>query len=92
MFIQFCCSSSWEDACSSLEKATIKKPSELNVPNDVFQAKFGKDWQTVLDSGEVFNALDGCAELGVDAEGIPASAQRTISIFPHNRQLPKRIQ
>jgi len=51
-------------------KATIKKPNELNVPNDKFKEQFGLDWQAALDSGKVFNALDGCKELGVDAEGM----------------------
>jgi len=51
-------------------KATIKKPSELNVPNDKFKQQFGIDWQEALDSGKVFNALDGCKELGVDADGM----------------------
>lgn len=54
------------------EKATIKKPSELNVPNDKFKEQFGIDWKAALDSGKVFNALDGCKELGVDAEGMAA--------------------
>jgi len=54
-------------------KATIKKPTELNVPNDKFKEQFGLDWQAALDSGKVFNALDGCKELGVDAEGMAAA-------------------
>lgn len=49
-------------------KATILKPNELNVPNDKFEAQFGLSWQAALDGGRVFNALDGCAELGVDAD------------------------
>jgi len=51
-------------------KATIKKPSELNVPNDKFKAQFGIDWKESLDSGKVFNALDGCKEFGCDAAGM----------------------
>jgi len=54
-------------------KATIKKPTELNVPNDKFKAQFGVDWEEALKSGKVFNALDGCAELGVDADGMAAA-------------------
>lgn len=54
-------------------KATIKKPNELNVPNDKFKAQFGIDWQAALDSGKVFNALDGCTEFGIDAEGMAAA-------------------
>jgi len=49
-------------------KATIKKPSELSVPADKFKDQFGVEWQSVLDSGKVFNALDGCKELGIDAD------------------------
>jgi len=51
-------------------KATIKTPKELNVPNDKFKEQFGIDWQAALDSGKVFNALDGCKEFGCDADGI----------------------
>jgi len=54
-------------------KATIKKPNELNVPNDKFKEQFGLDWQAALDSGKVFNALDGCKEFGIDAEGMAAA-------------------
>jgi len=49
-------------------KATILKPNQLNVPADKFKGQFGIDWQEALDSGKVFNAMDGCAFLGVDAE------------------------
>ena len=48
-------------------KATIKKPAELNVPADKFEGKFGVTWQSALDEGKVFNALDGCAKLEIDA-------------------------
>lgn len=51
-------------------KATIKKPSELNVPNDKFKEKFGCDFQEVLDKGNVFNAMDGCKEFGCEADGM----------------------
>jgi len=54
-------------------KATIKKPNELNVPNDKFKAKFGLDWQEALDSGKVFNALDGCKEFGITATEMDAA-------------------
>jgi len=49
-------------------KATIKKPNELNVPNDKFKATFNIDWDDALKSGKVFNALDGCKEFGCGAE------------------------
>merc|ERR1712242_305763 len=51
-------------------KATILKPAELNVPADKFQEAFGISWQDALASGKVFNALDGCKELGIDADGM----------------------
>jgi len=48
-------------------KATILKPAELNVPKDKFKDKFGLDWDAALSSGKVFNAMDACKELGIDA-------------------------
>merc|ERR1719389_1083002 len=48
-------------------KATILKPHQLNVPADKFKAKFGLEWQAALDSGKVFNAMDACAKLKIDA-------------------------
>jgi nucleoside diphosphate kinase len=51
-------------------KATILKPKELNVPADKFKGKFGIEWQAALDSGKVFNAMDGCEFFGVDAAGM----------------------
>merc|ERR1711879_773943 len=49
-------------------KATILKPSELNVPKDKFKSAFGREWDDVLKEKIVFNALDACKELGCDAE------------------------
>jgi nucleoside diphosphate kinase len=49
-------------------KATILKPSELNIPEDKFEAKFGVKWADALAGGRVFNALDACADLGIDAD------------------------
>jgi len=49
-------------------KATILKPNELNVPAEKFQAQFGLGWQEALDSGKVYNAMDGCAKLGITAD------------------------
>eukprot|EP00039_Didymoeca_costata_P002763 m.62426 g.62426 ORF g.62426 m.62426 type:complete len:312 (+) comp11508_c0_seq1:203-1138(+) len=46
-------------------KATILKPSELNVPADKFKEKFDIDWTNALDSGKVFNAMDACQHLGI---------------------------
>lgn len=55
---------------SIASKATILKPSQLVVPDDKFQAQFGISWNECLQGGLVFNALDGCAELGLDADGL----------------------
>jgi len=40
------------------------------VPADKFQAAFGLTWEEALASGKVFNAMDGCQELGIDADGM----------------------
>jgi nucleoside diphosphate kinase len=50
------------------EKATIKKPNELNVKKDKFKATFGEEWDEVLAAGKAFNALDACAKLGLDGK------------------------
>jgi nucleoside diphosphate kinase len=49
-------------------KATILKPNELNVPEDKFEEKFGLSWADALAGGRVFNALDACEDLGINAE------------------------
>jgi len=49
-------------------KATILKPTELNVPNDKFKEQFGMDWADALANSKVFNAMDACAYLGITAE------------------------
>lgn len=51
-------------------KATLLAPAQIPVPADKFQDKFGLSWETALADGLVFNALDACKELGVDAEGL----------------------
>eukprot|EP01062_Namystynia_karyoxenos_P000605 TRINITY_DN10220_c0_g1_i1.p1 TRINITY_DN10220_c0_g1~~TRINITY_DN10220_c0_g1_i1.p1 ORF type:complete len:339 (+),score=165.41 TRINITY_DN10220_c0_g1_i1:114-1130(+) len=48
-------------------KATILKPAQLNVPGDKFKDKFGLEWDQALANGQVFNAMDACKELGIDA-------------------------
>jgi nucleoside diphosphate kinase len=53
-------------------KATILKPDQLNVPEDKFQQQFGLSWKDALASGKVFNAMDGCAKLGIDADQMNA--------------------
>jgi len=50
------------------EKATIKKPAELNVKKDKFTETFSEDWDKVLAEGRAFNALDACKELGIDGK------------------------
>jgi len=47
-------------------KATILKPSEVNVPNDKFKAQFGLDWADALSSGKAYNAMDACEYFGCD--------------------------
>merc|ERR1719240_1458494 len=51
-------------------KATILKPHELNIPKDKFKEKFGLEWDEALASGKVFNAMDACEKLGLDADGL----------------------
>lgn len=51
-------------------KATILKPKDLNIPSDKFHKEFGVSWEDALRSGKVFNAMDGCAHLGIDASGM----------------------
>jgi hypothetical protein len=51
-------------------KATLLKPAQIPVPAAKFEDKFGISWETALADGLVFNALDACKELGVDAEGL----------------------
>merc|ERR1711881_770194 len=53
-------------------KATILKPHELNVPADKFEGQFGLTWQAALDSGKVYNAMDGCEKLGINADEMDA--------------------
>jgi hypothetical protein len=58
-------------------KATILKPSELNVPTDKFEAQFGLSWQAALDSGKVFNAMDGCKYLEINADELDKAWAKT---------------
>jgi len=51
-------------------KATLLKPSQLNVPAGAFANKFGIGWQEALDKGVVYNAKDACELLGVDSDGL----------------------
>ena len=61
-------------------KATLLKPKDMPVPADKFEAAFGLPWKQALADGLVFNALDACDALGVDAAGLDAlwaSAKKT---------------
>jgi len=49
-------------------KATLKKPSELNVPKEKFKEFFGVEWDDVLKEEKAYNAKDACEKLGVDGE------------------------
>jgi len=51
-------------------KATLLKPSQLNVPEGIFQQTFGISWKEALEKNKCFNAMDACKELNVDAEGL----------------------
>lgn len=53
-------------------KATLLKPSELNVPADKFKEQFGIEWKDALAQGKVFNAMDACKKLGLDADQMNA--------------------
>lgn len=49
-------------------KATLLKPQQLPVPADKFEKTFGIKWEDALAQGKVFNALDACKKLNVDAD------------------------
>lgn len=51
-------------------KATLVKPDALPVPADKFESNFGLSWAAAMADDRVFNALDACKVLGVDAEGL----------------------
>mmetsp|Transcript_8438 Transcript_8438/g.13998 ORF Transcript_8438/g.13998 Transcript_8438/m.13998 type:complete len:330 (+) Transcript_8438:23-1012(+) len=51
-------------------KATLLKPADIPVPADKFEEKFGLSWETALADGKVFNAMEACTFLGVDADGL----------------------
>ena len=56
-------------------KATLLKPDQLPVPEDKFEAKFGIAWKQALADKLVYNAIDACTKLGVDADGLDAKWQ-----------------
>ena len=49
-------------------KATILKPAQLNVPGAKFEEQFGLSWEAALAQGNVYNAIDACALLGITAD------------------------
>ena len=54
-------------------KASLSKPAELNPPaakQEDFEKKFGISWKAALAKGLVFNAVDGCAKLGIDGDSM----------------------
>lgn len=51
-------------------KATLLKPSELPIPTEKFEEFFGLSWAAALESGNVYNALDACAYLEIDADAL----------------------
>jgi hypothetical protein len=51
-------------------KATLLQPKDLPVPADKFQKEFGLAWSDALKQGVVYNALDACKYLGIDAEAL----------------------
>eukprot|EP01039_Chlorochromonas_danica_P004945 gene4945-5428_t len=53
-------------------KATLLQPKDIPVPADKFEASFGLSWAQALEQKKVFNAIDACKELNVDAEGLDA--------------------
>lgn len=57
------------------EKAVVLKPSQLS-PSDKaleeFQKTFGMTWEKALADGNVYNARDGCAKLGIDGDQLDA--------------------
>lgn len=53
-------------------KATLLKPQDMPVPADKFEAAFGLPWKKALEDNVVYNALDACEVLGVDAAGLDA--------------------
>ena len=56
-------------------KASLTKPADLNVPAAKlpdFESKFGRSWDAALASGAVYNAVDACEVLGVDADALDA--------------------
>ena len=54
-------------------KATLVKPDKMPVDPKKFEAHFKVKWEEALKSGCVYNALDACTYLGLDANGLDAA-------------------
>lgn len=54
-------------------KATILKPIDMPVPGDKFEKHFKLAWSEALKSGTVYNALDACTYLEIDANQLDAA-------------------
>jgi len=57
-------------------KATILPASEIPVPADIFKAKFGESWDTVLAENRACNALDACKRFGCTPEELNDAWQK----------------
>tara|TARA_B100000524_G_C23649195_1_gene369556 strand:- start:1988 stop:2398 length:411 start_codon:yes stop_codon:yes gene_type:complete len=54
-------------------QASLTKPADLNPPankQDEFARKFGITWKQALADGRVYNAVDGCKQLGIDGNAM----------------------
>jgi len=49
-------------------KATLLKPTQLNIPKDKFKEFFGLEWDAAVKDDKVFNAMDACEKLGLTAD------------------------
>jgi len=49
-------------------KATILKPKDLNIPEEKFQEQFGLSWKEALETKNVWNAMEACANLEITAD------------------------
>jgi len=54
-------------------KATLVKPNQLPVNSEKFEKQFGLTWEAALAQGNVYNALDACNYLGIDADALDAA-------------------
>eukprot|EP01041_Mallomonas_annulata_P002483 gene2483-4829_t len=54
-------------------KATLLKPAQMPVPASKFQDQFGLSWEDALAKGVVYNAIDACALLGLDSNGLDSA-------------------